>query len=215
MPHVPPRAPEEVPYLTPILERTKEHLGFVPNSLLTMAHKPHIALAFGLLLGTVRGRDLEEAYQEIADGVPPLDPATEVDPKLLQVAAFSASIASGCRYCQSHTVHSLTKMSIAQEKVDDILVYETSPHYTDAERAVVAVAMAAARLPNEAEAAHFDALRRHFTDPQIVQIVAIIAVFGFLNRWNDTLATELEAAPRVHAENALGALDWSVGKHGG
>ena len=30
---------------------------------------------------------------------------------------------------------------------------------------------------------------------QIVEIVAVIATFGFLNRWNDTVATQLEDEP--------------------
>ncbi len=214
MPHIPARPVEELSFLEPILKRTEAHLGFTPNSLLTMAHKPHIALAFGLLLATVRGANLKDAYAQIADTIPEPDPDTEVDPQLLQLAAFSASLAAGCRYCQSHTAHSLTRMSVPKEKIDDILVCDTSPHFSDAERAVVDLAMASARVPNEAAAHHFDTLRRHFSDAQIAQIVAIIAVFGFLNRWNDTVATELESRPRSHAETALERLHWDIGKHG-
>jgi uncharacterized peroxidase-related enzyme len=136
-----------------------------------------------------------------------------MNPALLQLAAFAASIAAGCRYCQSHTAHSLEKMGIATEKIETILEYESSQAFSDGERAVVDLAMAAARVPNAAEQRHFDALRPHFSDAQVVQIVGIIALFGFLNRWNDTLATELESAPRQYAETALRGLDWSPGKH--
>ena len=79
---------------------------------------------------------------------------------------------------------------------------------------VVALAMAAGRVPNEATPAHFEALKAHFSDRQIVQIVAVIAMFGFLNRWNDTMATELEDAPVAFAEKALATIDWAKGKHG-
>ena len=66
-------------------------------------------------------------------------------------------------------------------------------------------------LPLAAE--HFDALRRHFDEPQIVELVAVCALFGFLNRWNDTMSTELEGIPRSFATAHLRAAGWQVGKH--
>jgi hypothetical protein len=68
-------------------------------------------------------------------------------------------------------------------------------------------------VPNEATADHFETLRTHFTNRQIVQIVAVIAMFGFLNRWNDTMATTLEAMPAEFAATTLDTLGWSKGKH--
>ena len=53
---------------------------------------------------------------------------------------------------------------------------------------------------------HFDALRHHFSERQIVQIVALISVFGFLNRWNDTMATALEGHPTDFAEAVCALL---------
>ena len=40
---------------------------------------------------------------------------------------------------------------------------------------------------------------------QIVQIVGVISLFGFLNRWNDTVATQLESAPSEFAHGVLEA----------
>ena len=39
------------------------------------------------------------------------------------------------------------------------------------------------------------ALKEHFSDRQVVEIVAVLSLYGFLNRWNSTLQTELEAPP--------------------
>jgi alkylhydroperoxidase family enzyme len=217
MAHVPPRPVEEVLFLQPALEGARRHLGFEPNSLLTMAHLPHAALAFGLLMTTIRGGDLRSAWEQIAELVPaPGDPVLNVEPALLQLAAFAASVAAGCRYCQAHTAHSLEKMmDLPAGKIADLLQYEESPHYSPRERAVVALALAAAATPNAAESRHFAALREHFSDRQIVQIVSILGLFGFLNRWNDTMATTLEAAPLDFAATSLGSLGWSPGKHRG
>ena len=70
-------------------------------------------------------------------------------------------------------------------------------------------------MPNESEPGHFERLREQFTERQVVQIVGVISLFGFLNRWNDTMATELEAQPREFAATGLGGVDWQIGKHGG
>ena len=216
MAHVPPRSVDEVPFLGPVLETSRRHLGFVPNSLLTMAHLPHAALAFGLLMTSIRGGDLRAAWAQVEAGVPPPDdPSLNVEPALLQLGAFAVSVGAGCRYCQAHTSHTLEAvMGIPDAKVADLLRFEESPHYSPRERAVVALALAAAQVPNAAGPGHFAALREHFSDRQIVQIVAILGLFGFLNRWNDTMATTLEAAPRDFAAAALGSLAWQVGKHG-
>ncbi len=70
-------------------------------------------------------------------------------------------------------------------------------------------------MPNAVEDAHFEALRQHFGDEEIVELVAVVALFGFLNRWNDTMATTLEAGPLAFAERQLGGRGWTVGKHSG
>lgn len=56
-------------------------------------------------------------------------------------------------------------------------------------------------------------LAEHYSEMQIIQIVATISAFGFLNRWNDTMATTLEAAPSTFAAEHLGPKGWDVGKH--
>jgi|HubBroStandDraft_6_1064221.scaffolds.fasta_scaffold88798_1 hypothetical protein len=50
-------------------------------------------------------------------------------------------------------------------------------------------------------------------DVEIVELVGVIAYFGFLNRWNDTLATELESSPLNFAQCTLSNTGWSAGKH--
>ena len=62
--------------------------------------------------------------------------------------------------------------------------------------------------PNETTDADFADLKRHFDDDQVIEIVAVIAMFGFLNRWNSTLQTALEPAPGKTLD-ALG-LDWET-----
>lgn len=216
MANVKPMSREELPALESVLAGSEAMMGFVPNSMLTMGHMPQLAMAFSLLAGTVFGADLKMRLPDMGDQVPDDANADQaLPPALVQLIAFSGSVVSGCRYCQAHTSHNAHRFGITEEKLAAILQYEESELFDEAERAVVAIAMAAAEVPNATEERHFAALRLHFTERQIVQIVAVIALFGFLNRWNDTMATELEGVPRQFAGETLGDAGWQVGKHAG
>ncbi len=70
-------------------------------------------------------------------------------------------------------------------------------------------------MPNAVTDADFDALKKHFDEDQIVELVTVICLFGWLNRFNDTMATELESRPRAFAEANLAAAGWDIGKHAG
>ncbi len=215
MANVAPRPAAELPELASVLGAAEAAMGFVPNSMLTMAHMPQLPMAFVMLTSVVFGGDLKGLIDAFKDTVPEHDdPAANLAPGLVQLIALATSVSAGCRYCQAHTSHGAHKNGATQEKLDALLDYAASPLYSPAERAVLALAFAAGQVPNESEASHFDALRDHFSERQIVQIVAVIAMFGFLNRWNDTMATTLVALPVEFAGQALTGLDWRVGKHG-
>lgn len=196
MPRISPLAPEDVQHLADQMEGTKAILGFVPNSMPTMARVPGLAEAFSGLGAAVF----------LNSGLPPT---------LLQMVAQIASTASGCRYCQAHTAASAHKLGVSEEKLADLWLWETSEHFDDAERAALTLAFNAASVPNSATDENFVELRKHFTDNEIAGIVAAISLFGFLNRWNDTIATELEAEPLEFAGRTLAAGGWEAGQHAG
>ena len=39
-------------------------------------------------------------------------------------------------------------------------------------------------------------------------MVSVIAFFGFLNRWNDTFGTEIEAVPAQYIDEVLKPKNW-------
>ena len=55
--------------------------------------------------------------------------------------------------------------------------------------------------------------RSRFTEEQIVQILGAVCLYGFLNRWNDSMATDLEDSPRAMGERVLAQGGWTGGKH--
>ena len=170
-------------------------MGFEPNSLKIMAHRPEILRGFLALSAAVLGPD------------------AELEPGLRQMIAHIASAAAGCHYCQAHTAHGAHERGVVDEKIANLWSFETDAQFSEAERAALALAQAGARQPNGATQAHFDSLKAHFSDAEICEIVAVIATFGFLNRWNDTLATELEDSPLAYAESHLLANGWKPDRH--
>ena len=170
----------------------KNTRGFTPNSIQTMARRPNIVRAF---------MQLNQAV--LYEG--------SVDEELKMLVSLIASQASGCRYCQAHMANLSSIYKSSDDKIRAVWEFETSDLFSDAERAALRVAFKGAIVPNQVEAADFDELKKHFDDGQIVEIVASIALFGYLNRWNDTMATDLEELPTVVAERAIGAVGWEAG----
>lgn len=184
---------EELPEMEPIFQMVEANMGFVPNSMLTMAHWPELLQTFAAFAGTIN-----------ASG--------EVEPGLKQLIAFIVSNAAGCRYCQAHTSHVATHRGVSVEKINAAFEFETSDLFTEAERAALRVALHAGMVPNAVEPEHMAALNEHYTPKQCVEIVAVISLFGYLNRWNDTMASTLEDTPIAFASENLPT--WEIGKHG-
>jgi alkylhydroperoxidase family enzyme len=102
---------------------------------------------------------------------------------------------------------------VEDKKLAAVWEYQTSPLYSAAERATLDFAIAAASVPNAVTDEMFAELRHHWSEEQIIEIVGVIALFGFLNRWNDTMATPLEDEPIEVGEKYLARGGWGIGKH--
>lgn len=180
-----------------VFEIAEAVMGFVPNSMLIMARDPDLLAAFAQLSAIVIVRP------------------GQIDPGLKALLMYMVSQSAGCQYCVAHTANLAASLAIPARKVQEVLRYETSTEFNEAERAALRFAQAAGQVPNSVSDAHFAELRRHFDEDEIFEMVAVIAFLGFLNRWNDTLATSLEPLPREFAERHLAATGWTLGKHSG
>ena len=139
----------------------------------------------------------------------------DVDAGLKQLIAHVVSRSAGCRYCQAHTGHfAHTLAGVEVEKIEAVWEFEGSPLFDEAERAALRLALAAGAVPNGATDEHFAELRRHYSEGEQVEIVGVISLFGFLNRFNDTLANALEEDAIRFAGEHLAQGGWELGKHG-
>jgi len=115
----------------------------------------------------------------------------------------------------AHSAGASLRLGIPEEKFEAVWEFRTSPLFTEAERIAIEFTVAASSQPNDVTDALFARMKHYWTEGQIVEITGVIALFGFLNRWNDTMATPLEEEPARIGEKHLAKRGWSVGKHKG
>ena len=185
---------EDHPELEELFALYDETMSFVPNSLFTMARRSEILEAFSDLITKIWRTGT------VAVGLKPL-------------IAIVASTAAGCRYCQAHETVDAKMRGVDEAKIAEIWDFERSELYSQAERAALRFARDASVVPNAVTPAHFEELRRHWDDGEIVEILAVVGLFGFLNRWNDSMATDLEEVPSTFAARTVGPHGWEPGKH--
>ena len=196
MPRLDPPDDETLANIQPAIDAAAEMMGFVPNSLLLMARTPAVAKAFGALAAAVFSPE-----------------GSSIDGELKLLVAHIASSAAGCSYCRAHTAHVASERGAAIERIEHAWEFETSELFTDAERAALTLARDAALIPNAATDGHFQKLLTYYSPQQITEIVSVIAMYGFLNRWNDTLATELESSPLAFGNAHLKSSGWLPRDH--
>jgi uncharacterized peroxidase-related enzyme len=187
---------DSIPELQELGHFYEDVFGFVPNGARIMAYRPNIVLAYV---------QLRRAVMDTTEGMVPAE--------LKSLIGHVASKASGCRYCQAHTVYSADGSENAAARVRAVWDYQSSDLFTPAERAALEFAVNAGSVPNGVTDTQFAQLREHWDDGQIAEILAVVALYGFLNRWNDSLATQLEKPSKEVAERLLGSSGWTPGKH--
>ncbi len=160
-----------------VIAAGEQIMGFSSNDAMVMAHKPAVLKA---MLGLVQA-----VYQP-----------GSVSLELKKLVAVMTSSAAGCQYCQAHTQYGAMNEGVSPEKLTAIWEYQTNNLFSDAERAALDVARTAAFSPNETTDASFDKMKAFYSNEQIAELVGVIAMFGFLNRWNSTMATDLEQTPK-------------------
>jgi alkylhydroperoxidase family enzyme len=164
-----------------------------------MMHRPALARAFTELNRAVMANE------------------GRVTGELKRLVGHVASRVAGCRYCEAHTIRAAARFGAAEgaaaQRLDEVWQFRTSPLFSPAERAALEFAAAAASVPGAVTPEIGAELRRHWDEGEIVEITGVVALFGFLNRWNDAMATELEAPAAADGERWLAAQGWSAGKH--
>ena len=172
-----------------------ETLGFCPNSVLTMQRRPAISQAFINLNKAVMAND------------------GRVSSSLKRMIAWVSSNATGCRYCQAHAIRAAERYGAEKEQLDNIWDYRTHVAFSEAERAALDFSLQASQVPNTVDAAIKQRLYTYWDEGEIVEMLGVISLFGYLNRWNDSMGTTIETGAVQSGKQHLGKHGWEEGKH--
>ena len=172
-----------------------ETLGFCPNSVLTMQRRPAISQAFINLNKAVMAND------------------GRVSSSLKRMIAWVSSNATGCRYCQAHAIRAAERYGAEKEQLDNIWDYRTHEAFSEAERAALDFSLQASQVPNQVDAEIKERLYTHWDEGEIVEMLGVISLFGYLNRWNDSMGTSIEIGAVESGNQYLGKHGWEKGKH--
>jgi len=127
--------------------------------------------------------------------------------------AWVSSNATGCRYCQAHAIRAAERYGAEQEQLDNIWEYQTHSSFTEAERVALDFSLAASQVPNAVNDVLKKRLYTHWHEGEIVEMLGVIALFGYLNRWNDSMGTQLEEPAAEDGDRFLSGKGWTRGKH--
>mgnify|MGYP000238473658 FL=1 len=172
-----------------------ETLGFCPNSVLTMQRRPAISQAFINLNKAVMAND------------------GRVSSSLKRMIAWVSSNATGCRYCQAHAIRAAERYGAEKEQLDNIWDYRTHEAFSEAERAALDFSLQASQVPNTVDAAIKQRLYTYWDEGEIVEMLGVISLFGYLNRWKDSMGTTIETGAVQSGKQHLGKHGWEEGKH--
>lgn len=195
MPLVKPLDPDHDNETKKLAEFFNETLGFCPNSVLTMQHRPVISMAFINLNKAVMANE------------------GRVTSALKRLIAWVSSNATGCRYCQAHAIRAAERYGAKQEQLDNIWKYRTHAAFSEAERAALDFSLLASQVPNAVDAEIKERLYQHWNEGEIVEMLGVISLFGYLNRWNDSMGTSIENGAIESGEQYLEKHGWGKGKH--
>ena len=173
----------------------EETLGFTPNSLFTMMHRPRIARAF---------LEMNQAVMENKG---------RVSSALKREIAYLSSMTTGCRYCEAHAIRAAERYGSSEDRMNHIWEYKTYAAFTEGERAAFDLVIAASQVPNAVNDTIAEKVRLYWEEAEIVEIMGVVALFGYLNRWNDSMGTQLEGPAADSAQSILGHRGWISGKH--
>jgi len=183
------------PELQKLIEFYNETLGFCPNSIKTMYHRPAIAYSFIAL---------NKAVMENGGGV---------TSALKRMIGYVCSNTAGCRYCQAHTIRAAERYGADAEKIENIWDFMTHPAFSEQERITLEFAFRCSTIPNSVDDDIAEKLRSIWSEGEIVEITGVISLFGFLNRWNDSMGTEIEDGAVESGTQYLKKRGWTSGKH--
>ncbi len=154
-----------------IYDRYVRQRGNVPNMFRTVAHRPEILQTMIAHMEAV-----------LTTGTLPTS--------LKELVVVRTSQMNACEYCLSS--HSLLakKLGYSEAQIAALPHFETSDSFTPAEKAALRLAERLTRNERPLDDAELTELKRHYSEGEIVELMAASGLFNYFNRFNNLLAME-------------------------
>lgn len=111
--------------------------------------------------------------------------------KLYELIYLRVSLINGCHYCTQHHVASSKRAGLTGEDWTALRAGNYS-RYNEKERAALTYVEKLTRAPHEIAETDFDELKKHFSEPEIVDIHMLAGLANLTNRVTDPLGLEVE-----------------------
>ena len=144
---------------------SRRRFGEVVEPLTVMAHHPRLLLGYGMF---------ELAFER----------SNLVDRHLKRLAVLKAATMVGCEFCIDIGSALSRGEGVTEEQLRELPTFERSEAFSPLEKLVLRYAAAMTRTPAEVPDELFDALREHFSEAQLVELTAAIALENFRARFN-------------------------------
>src|SRR5580704_10388635 len=114
-----------------------------------------------------------------------------LDRKLYELIYLRVSFINGCHYCTQHHVASSKRVGLTAEDWRALKAGDYS-RYSEKERSALTYVEKLTRGPREINDADFAELKKHFSEPEIVDLHMLAGLANLTNRLTDPLGLELE-----------------------
>jgi AhpD family alkylhydroperoxidase len=111
-----------------------------------------------------------------------------IDKPLMDLVKIRVSQINRCAYCIDIHTKEARGLGETEQRIYALSAWRETPFFTDRERAALAWAEANTLLPNGVEQTLFDEARRHFSEPQLVNLTLAIATINAWNRFGVSFA---------------------------
>ena len=113
-----------------------------------------------------------------------------LDRKLYELIYLRISFINGCRYCAQHHIATSKRVGLTSEDYSAL----KAGNYSEKERVALNYVERLTRAPHEITETDFDELKKHYSEPEIVDLHMLAGLANLTNRVTDPLGLELEFA---------------------
>ncbi len=156
-------------------QRATERFEMLLNIFKVLGHTPELGTCFtDLVMAMLKDGELPWVTKELL--------------------ILKATHRNACQYCVVQHETLSKRLGIAEQKIADIGDdrYQASPHFTDAEKALLDLTVQIGVDANRLDKHLWDRLHKHFSNAQIVEAVFVITQYIAISKFGDALGVELE-----------------------